>query len=256
VNRSINPESLPEVHHAATDLDILDRGFHQHFGRGSQRAPAMISQRNWAKLKVLSSLSAIVWLGGCSCAGSLRPLESGEPLLESANLRGKWVTVDDSSNQREYFLVDSVSADVYVVSSLKPNERLRDVYKVSLVQVGSYTFLDAGFDETETGQEHRSAHDMGALPIHFIGRVWVEGDTLRLGLLNYDWLKQMTSSGKVTLPSIEHHEDNDSLLLLTAESDKLAEFVRQYAEDPDAFSTVLTFHRVGPFEKPPADANP
>jgi len=37
------------------------------------------------------------------------------------------------------------------------------------VQVGSYTFLDAGFDETETGQEHRSAHDMGALPIHFIG---------------------------------------------------------------------------------------
>jgi len=60
-----------------------------------------------------------------------------------------------------------VSADVYVVSSLKPNERLRDVYKVSLVQVGSYTFLDAGFDETETGQEHRSAHDMGALPDPF-----------------------------------------------------------------------------------------
>jgi hypothetical protein len=66
----------------------------------------------------------------------------------------------------------------------------------------------------------------------------------------------MISSGKLTLPSIEHREDNDSLLLLAAESDKLAEFVRQYAEDPDAFSTVLTFRRVGPFEKPPADSNP
>ena len=77
-----------------------------------------------------------------------------------------------------------------------------------------------------------------------------------MGLLNYDWLKQMISTGKVTLPSIEHREENDSFLLLTAESDKLAEFVRQYAEDPDAFSTVLTFHRVGPFEKPPADSNP
>jgi len=216
----------------------------------------MISLRNWAKWKVLLLLSVAVWLGGCSCAGSLRPLESGEPLLESANLRGKWVSTDDSSNQPEYFLVDSTSADVYVVSSLKQNEKLRDVYEVSLVQVGSYTFLDAAFDATESGQEHRSVHEMGALPIHFIGRVWVEGDTLRLGLLNYDWLKQMISTGKVALPSIEHHEDSDSLLLLTAESDKLAEFVRQYAEDPDAFSTVLTFHRVGPFEKPPADSNP
>ena len=216
----------------------------------------MISLRNWAKWKVLLLLSVAVWLGGCSCAGSLRPLESGEPLLESANLRGKWVSTDDSSNQPEYFLVDSTSADVYVVSSLKQNEKLRDVYEVSLVQVGSYTFLDAAFDATESGQEHRSVHEMGALPIHFIGRVWVEGDTLRLGLLNYDWLKQMISTGKVALPSIEHHEDSDSLLLLTAESDKLAEFVRQYAEDPDAFSTVLTFRRVGPFEKPPADSNP
>src|SRR6266478_2857369 len=169
----------------------------------------MISLRNWAKLKVLVLVPVIAWLGGCSCAGSLRPLESGAPPLESANLRGKWVSTDDSSNQQEYFLVDSASADVYVVSSLKPNEKLTDVYEVSLVQVGSYTFLDAAFDETESGQEHRSVHDMGALPIHFIGRVWVEGDTLRLGLLNYDWLKQMISTGKVTLPSIEHHEDND-----------------------------------------------
>jgi hypothetical protein len=243
------------VHHATTDLDILDGSFHQHFGRGSQGTPEMISLRNWLKLKVLL-LFATVWLGGCSCAGSLRPLESSEPLLESASLTGKWVSVDDNSNQPEYFLVDNASADVYVVSSLKPNERLRDIYQVSLVQVGSYTFLDAAFDETENGQEHRSVQDMGALPIHFIGRVWVEGDTMRLGLLNYDWLKQMISSGKVTLPSIEHHEDNDSLLLLTAESDKLAEFVRQYAEDPDAFSTILTFRRVGPFERPAADSNP
>jgi len=110
--------------------------------------------------------------------------------------------------------------------------------------------------DNPSGGEHGSVHDMAVLPIHFIGRVWVEGDTLRLGLLNYDWLRQMTSRGKTKLPFIESHEDNDSLLLLTAESNKLAEFVRQYAEDPDAFSTVLTFHRLGPLEKPPADSTP
>ena len=176
--------------------------------------------------------------------------------MVSANLRGKWVTTDANSQEQEYFLVDSSSADIYFVSSLKPNGSPREIYEVSLVQVGGYTFLDAAFDETVSGQEHRNAHDMAVLRIHFIGRVWVEGDTLRLGLLNYDWLREMTSSGKVKLPYVEHHEESDTLLLLTAESDKLAEFVRQYAEDPDAFSTILTFHRVGPFEKPPADSNP
>ncbi len=212
--------------------------------------------RNWTKLRVPLLLSVIVWLGGCTCAGSLQSLESGEPLLESANLRGKWVTTDADSKEQEYFLVDNASADTYLVSSLKSDGKVREVYEVSLVQVGSYTFLDAAFDGIENGQEHSSVHDMTVLPIHFIGRVWVEGDTLCLGLLNYDWLRQMTSSGKAKLSFIERHEDNYSLLLLTAESDKLAEFVRQYAEDPDAFSTVLTFHRVGPFEKPPADSNP
>jgi hypothetical protein len=142
------------------------------------------------------------------------------------------------------------------VSSLKENEKLRAVYEVSLVQVGSYTFLDAAFDETASGQEHRNAYDMGVLPIHFIGRVWVEGDTLRLGLLDYDWLKEMATSGKVRLPYVERHKENDNLLLLTSDGDKLAEFVPQYAEDPDAFSTALTFHRVGPLENPPANSNP
>ena len=214
-------------------------------------SPQETGANRWAILV----LAAAAWLGGCSCAGSLRALEAGEPLLVSANLRGKWASAD-ANNEKDYFLVDSTSANTYCVSSLKENEKLRAVYEVSLVQVGSYTFLDAAFDETASAQEHRNAYDMGVLPIHFIGRVWVEGDTLRLGLLDYDWLKEMTTSGKVRLPYVERHKENDNLLLLTSDGDKLAEFVRQYAEDPDAFSTVLTFHRVGPLENPPANSNP
>lgn len=212
----------------------------------------MIPVQKWAGFLLAA---ATVWLGGCGSAGSIQPLETGEPLTESSNLMGKWVTVDTDNNEQEYFLVDSAGADTYVVSNLKPKEELQKVYQVSLVQAGSYTFLDVAFDGATSGQEHASVHDMGALPIHFIGRVWVKGDDLRLGLLNYEWLKRMTSTGKLNLSFIERREDGDTLLLLTAESDKLAEFVRQYAEDPEAFSTVLTFHRVGPFEKSTADSN-
>jgi hypothetical protein len=130
----------------------------------------MISLRNWPKLKVLL-LFATAWLGGCGSVGSIQPLESGEPLMESANLRGKWVTTDTNSQEEEYFRVDSATSDIYLVSSLKPNGKLQVLYEVSLVQVGKYTFLDAAFSETESGEEHRDAHDMRVLPIHFIGRV-------------------------------------------------------------------------------------
>jgi len=58
------------------------------------------------------------------------------------------------------------------------------------------------------------------------------------------------------LPFVEHHQGDDHLTLLTAESDKLVEFVRQYAEDPDAFSPVSSFHRVPPLTEAPADLQP
>jgi len=214
----------------------------------------MIRQQKWARLGAFLLVTASVWLGGCGSVGSIQPLETGEPLMESANLRGKWVTTNGNS-QEEYFQVDSATSDVYFVSSLKPNGKLQVLYEVSLVQVGKYTFMDAAFSEAESGDEHRDARDMRVLPVHFIGRVWIKGDTLQLGLLDYEWLEKMISGEKVKLPFTVHQGNNESLLLLTADSDKLAEFVREYAEGPDAFSMIVTFHRVGPFEKPSPESN-
>jgi len=216
----------------------------------------MIRLQKWARLGAILLITSGVWLGGCGSVGSIQPLETGEPLMESASLRGKWVTTDGNSQELEYFQVDSASGDKYFVSSLKPNGKLQVLYEVSLVQVGKDTFMDAAFSETESDEEHRDAQDMRVLPVHFIGRVWIKGDTLQLGLLDYEWLEKMISSERVKLPFTVHQENNENLLLLTADSDKLAEFVREYAEDPDAFSMVVTFHRVGPFEKPSAGSNP
>ena len=131
----------------------------------------MIRLQKRARLGAFLLINASVWLGGCGSVGSVQPLETGEPLMESASLRGKWVTTDGNSQEQEYFQVDSTMSDAYFVSSLKPNGKLKMLYKVSLVQVGKYTFLDAAFSETESGEEHRDAQDMRVLPVHFIGRV-------------------------------------------------------------------------------------
>lgn len=188
------------MHHDATCLDWVVRNLHQHLRQLSQRPKAMNRLQKRAVL-VFLLIAVTGGLGGCGSVGSIQPLERGEPLMESASLRGKWVTTDGNSQEQEYFQVDSATSDVYFVSSLKPNGKLQVLYEVSLVQVGKYTFLDAAFSETESGDEHRNAHDMRMLPVHFIGRVWIKGDTLQLGLLNYEWLEKMISSEKVKLPS-------------------------------------------------------
>ena len=126
------------------------------------------------------------------------------------------------------------------------------VYELQLVQVGNYTFFDVAFIEIPGKKEKATAYDLGVLPIHLIGRIWLDRDTLRLGMLNYDWLHDMTQSGKLKLRYLEHHKGDDDLILLTADPDDLRDFVRQYAEDPNAFSVVGVLRRVSQPETPPA----
>jgi hypothetical protein len=204
----------------------------------------MKGRGDWKKPWSLLLLLAVLCLGGCTCAGSLRPLESDDPLTFTSDLSGKWVNDESDSKEQEYVTVESAGDNAYRVSYSKDGDTLKDVYELSLVQVGGYTFFDAAFKETGDKQSSKTAYDLGVLPIHFIGRVWADGDQLRLGLLDYDWMEEMSSNHSLTLPFVEHREGDDHIILLTAASDKLKEFIRQYAEDPQAFSTVSTFHRV------------
>ena len=201
-------------------------------------------------------LPAVLWVGGCTCTGSLRPLESDQPLAVTADLNGTWTSDEKDSNEKAYFQIEGTGNGVYRVTELAEDGKLRDVYELSLVQVGAYTFFDAAFKETGDKQSSKTAYDLGVLPIHFIGRVWADGDQLRLSLLDYNWMEKMSSDNSLTLPFVEHHEGDDHIILLTATSDELKEFIRQYAEDPEAFSTVSTFHRVPASTEDSSDTKP
>jgi hypothetical protein len=211
----------------------------------------MKGRADWMKRWTILLLSAVLWLGGCTCTGSLRPLESDEPLTFTSDLSGKWVNDESDSKEQEYVTVESAGDNVYRVGYSKDGDTLKDVYELSLVQVGGYTFFDAAFKETGDKQSSKTAYDLGVLPIHFIGRIWADRDQLRLGLLDYNWMEKMSSNNSLTLPFVEHRDGDDHIILLTAKSDQLKEFFRQYADDPEAFSTVSTFHRVpAPTEDP------
>lgn len=205
----------------------------------------------WASLML-----AAACLSGCSCAGSLRPLESDEPLTPTLDLSGTWVTEDGDSKEQQVLVVESAGEHEYRVHNVSESGKFKVVYKLSLVQVGSYTFFDVQFQEINQDQTSQNAYGLGVLPIHFIGRIWVDGDTLRLGMLDYEWMKKMSSDGRLTVSFIEQHEDDDDLIFLTAGADDLKKFARQYAEDPEAFSSVSTYHRLPTLAEGRAKVNP
>ena len=207
-----------------------------------------------AKLFLWTSLlPAVAWLAGCTCTGSLRPLESDEPLTAAPDLSGKWMSDAKDSSQDEYFLVENTGGQTFCVTVVNESEDLKDVYDLSLVRVGSYVFFDAAFKETAIRETSKSAYDLGVLPIHFIGRVWAEGDKLRLALLDYDWMSHMASSGRLKVPYVQEDEGDDHILLLTAKGDELRDFLRQYADDAAAFPEAETFRRVSRTDKPTTD---
>ena len=103
--------------------------------------------------------------------------------------------------------------------------------KPRLAEVGEglyASFIPAPQDSEENED---SAYELHLIQGHWVFRVWLDGDSLRLADLNEDWLKEAVNQGKV---AIDHEEVNDTLVL-TAPSADLRAFLQEYAGDSGAF---------------------
>jgi hypothetical protein len=210
-----------------------------------------------AKAWTLIMLSAAFWSAGCSCAGSLASLQSDEPPAVTPDLSGKWAGIDTDGTSADTVLVENADGNNYRLSELSSSsEKIKGDYLLSLVQVESHTILDARFEKVADKTNSFNGNDLAVEPIHFIGRIDMDVDTVRLRFLDYAWLREMASKGKLKLPYFEKHLGGDDYFILTSESDELGEFVREYAEDLQAFSTTVTFQRVPPDGSGSNDAKP
>ncbi len=189
-----------------------------------------------------------VFLAGCACAGSLRPIASPETLTTVPQLEGTWHEADN----KETLTVTHTAEKSYQLRWREEDKDIEVIFDLSLVQIDTKLFFDAAFNHVETKEGSETAYDLGVLPIHFIGRIWVDEKSLRLGLLEYEWLQKKTQDGQVNLPYLEHHSKDEELILFTAKAEDVQAFLRQYAEDREAFPEKTTFERVPPQEGPAA----
>ena len=106
------------------------------------------------------------------------------------------------------------------------------VYKVQLGKIGKSWFLDSS-----PGTKQYDYHLVRA---HIISRIWLEGDSLRVALLESDWLMKMIESGKLQIPHVVQGND----IILTASTAELQQLVLRFTDDEGAFPKSLGLVRM------------
>jgi hypothetical protein len=177
------------------------------------------------------------------CVRSLYPLFTEEDLIFKDELLGTWKEKDgkstwtfEKSNGKNYTLIHSV-AEYSILNDKVPGDTAK--LTAQLGKLGKYIFLDIfpGKPDTKVKNDFYNFH---LLPVHTISRVWFTGDTLKLSMLDNDWLSKMINNNAF---KIKHARLNDQLIL-TASTQELQRLVVRYANNTNAFPKPGELYRV------------
>jgi hypothetical protein len=181
------------------------------------------------RIGMIIALSAAMLLI-IGCVPSLHPLyNSKSGLATDARIIGTWAN-DDSSASWQFEQADSNTYEL-----LYAEDESAAHFVACLVRLDNKLFIDTYPDE-EIANDFYKLH---LVPAHIIGRIWIEGDSIRLDMLDGDWLRKMIDKGSISIA----HELVDDGMVLTASSDELQKLVKKYTDIPDAFSNMTVLHK-------------
>lgn len=176
------------------------------------------------KLTIVTTFIAILLLA--SCVQSLHPLYTEKDLIFDPVLVGTWES--EGGNLWIFHKSGEKSYELVYQEKETPAK-----FQAHLVKLGHYRFLDLYPMSLDLKNDLQQAH---ILYTHTFFRVWLEQDTLRLAILEHDWLKKMVDKKKVNIK----HEVVDRRIVLTAATKDLQKFIVKYADDPEAFPKPKT----------------
>jgi hypothetical protein len=164
---------------------------------------------------------------GCHPTLSIHALYTKEDLVSDLPLEGNWMEEDEPGDGILYQV--RKNADGYEVILADPGEPPVKL-DMHLVRLREFRFLDIATPAPDV-----------AIPGHMFARVWMEGDGLRIAMMDQDWVWQrMFESGF----AVRLGTGQDSQMILTAPTRELQMFVLSYAADPAAFGDPGRLHAV------------
>ena len=183
--------------------------------------------------RILLALVMILPLAACEPVLALNSLATDEELVFEPELVGAWKGYWSESLTWTWTFEKSGDCG-YKLTITDPEEIEGGaaIFDVGLVRLGPYLFMDAQ-PKKVTYKDQRREAGMAVIPSHYFGRVWLEGEKLRIHILDDKWLKKAIAKKRVKL---QHVKPERSGIVLTASTAELQRFALQYAEEDEAFS--------------------
>lgn len=162
-----------------------------------------------------------------SCVQSLHPLYTDKELVFEPRLVGTWK--GEGGNLWIFLKSGDKAYELIYTEKGSPAK-----FSAHLVKLGKFLFLDLFPQSPELKNDLQQAH---LLNVHTFSRLWLEDDTLRLAMLEQDWLKKMITQKKI---QIKHERLGDGIVL-TASTKDLQKLALNYANNSDAFPIPKTW---------------
>ncbi len=181
------------------------------------------------KVTLALALGLTLFLSGC-VVQSIHGLYTEKETVFDPALVGTW-----KDQENGLWTLEKSGEKAYTLSYTE--NQVPAKFEARLVRLGPYLFLDTFPKDAGIKNSALAFHLM---PTHLFTRIWIEKDTLRYAVLNFDWMKKMLAENKAMLA----HETEEDWIILTASTKDLQAFIQKYADDPEAFPNPVTLHRV------------
>ncbi len=172
-------------------------------------------------------------LGLCSCIVlSVHPFVKEEDAIFDEALLGTWDVVEQ--NAQEHMVLTKHGDKGYRLTYHEAKGS--STWDAWLTTIGEVRYLDI---EPAPGDEGKMPF---LLPTHGLMRIDLKGDDLKLGFMNFEWLKEKAEKGGGKVDGLGVVETKQGLLL-TAGTEELRAFVAANHKEPKMFDIEGKFKR-------------
>lgn len=181
---------------------------------------------------------SVLLIAGCWPTASLHPLFTETDIVFDPALVGTWA----DKNGIPVILIQKAKDKAYKGIYMDNGGIVE--FEAHLVRLGKFLFLDAYPKKPPT--IHASSLITHLIPGHTFSRIWIDGDVLRIRMLDRKWLLDMIARKKVKIAHERvaniwgpDEEESKEYIVLTASTKELQKFALKYAENSKAFPDLM-----------------
>lgn len=203
--------------------------------------------------KIFHIVFAALFLFSLSgCLKTLFPIFHEKDAIFNKSLLGYWRCSDKGGNisfmefqkimdDRKQELppgIRKIADKGYLVTRINTKEEISSQHFVFLVRIGKYYYLDYFPAETGSQKNVNKIYKDHHIKVHSNYRCdFKDNNRFEMKLFDQDFLDKLISKNQINI----RHEVIDGSNLITASTDDLQKFIKQYSDNPEAFGDDITY---------------